>query len=109
MDSGVRPDTVGVKSLNTELKKSNKAFYVILCVAGGYAFLAIEGNSEIEACMKVDQDMQKLKENLAKIDEIRKNAKGKGTLVNYFVIIIMIRPIFQKLSNITGRQKYQSI
>ena len=59
--------------------------------------------------MKVDQDMQKLKENLAKIDEIRKNAKGKGTLVNYFVIIIMIRPIFQKLSNITGRQKYQRI
>ena len=59
--------------------------------------------------MKVDQDMQKLKENLAKIDEIRKNAKGEGTLVNYFVIIIMIRPIFQKLSNITGRQKYQRI
>lgn len=59
--------------------------------------------------MKVDQDMQKLKENLAKIDEIRKNAKGKGTLVNYFVIIIMERSIFQKLSNITGRQKYQRI
>ena len=93
------------KSVSTELRKSHKAFYVILCVAGGYAFLAIEGNSEIEACMKVDQDMQKLKENLAKIDEIRKNAKGMGALVNY----ILIRPILQKLRNITGRPNYQRI
>ena len=55
--------------------------------------------------MKVDQDMQKLKENLAKIDEIRKNAKGMGALVNY----ILIRPILQKLRNITGRPNYQRI
>ena len=40
--------------------------------------------------MKVDQDMQKLKENLAKIDEIRKNAKGMETFINY----ILIMPFF---------------
>ena len=55
--------------------------------------------------MKVDQDMQKLKENLAKIDEIRKNAKGMGTFISY----ILIMSIVQKLSNITGRQNYLRI